>query len=197
MKNRLYIIAIAVTFIFGQCKDSSSNENGHDAGAHSEQADQGNESAKPASPRLASMAMVGSNHVHIDYSAPSVRGRIVWGGLVAYDQVWVTGAHKATNINFNKDLKIAGEVINAGKYAIFTIPGRESWTVIINKNWDQHLADDYDESEDVVRFTVKPESLHEPVEQLSYEVSSGENANGMISISWSKIRISFPVESME
>ena len=68
--------------------------------------------------------------------------------------------HDST-INFNNDSKIEGNLIPAGKYALFTIPGKEKWTVIINKNWDQHLADDYDQVEDVLRFDIEPELLDE------------------------------------
>jgi hypothetical protein len=64
--------------------------------------------AKPKSPRMAAMAMVGNNHVHIDYGSPSVRGRNIWNGLVAYDQVWATGAHRATTIDFSDDVIIDG-----------------------------------------------------------------------------------------
>ncbi len=148
------------------------------------------------SPRKAAMTNVGPAHIHIDYSAPSVRGRMIWGGLVAYDQVWVTGAHKATNINFPSDVKISDQVIPKGKYALFTIPGRDQWTIIINKNWNQHLADEYNGADDVLRFTVRPEELGETQEQLTYEVKAIEGNKGVISISWDKLKVSFNVETI-
>ena len=67
-------------------------------------ADTTKSATKPKSPRLSAMAMIGDNHVHIDYGSPSVRGRTIWNGLVAYNQVWATGAHKATWIEFSKDI---------------------------------------------------------------------------------------------
>jgi hypothetical protein len=169
----------------------------HSGDEHADHNASTSEQASVKSPRKAAMVNVGDNHVHIDYSAPSVRGRTVWGGLVAYDNVWVTGAHSATNINFGNDLKVNNTVIPAGKYALFTIPREGAWTVIINKNWDQHLADDYDQTEDVLRFDVEPEILNENVEQLNYSVESTGGNNGKISISWEKIRISFDIETME
>ena len=57
---------------------------------------------------------------------------------------------------FDHDLVMGDPEIQAGKYALFTIPGRKEWTAIINKNWEQHLTDDYDQKEDVLRFRVKP-----------------------------------------
>jgi hypothetical protein len=102
------------------------------------------------------MATIGGTTVHIEYSSPGVKERIVWGGLVAYDKVWVTGAHKATSVHFSKGVEINGRKIPAGKYAFFTIPGKEKWIVILNTRFDQHLADEYNEKEDVLRLEVSP-----------------------------------------
>ncbi len=140
--------------------------------------------------------MVDGNHVHIDYSSPSVRGRVIFGGLVAYNEVWSTGAHKATSIEFDKPVKISGREIEAGKYGFFTIPGESTWTVIINKNWDMHLADEYDPAEDVIRFEVEPESLDEVRESLEYNVESLGDGRGRISVAWDKTEISFGFENI-
>lgn len=124
---------------------------------------------------------------------PAVRGRIVWGGLVPYDQVWVTGAHMATNLQFDQALTIGGQSIPAGKYAFFTIPGKDEWTVILNKNWEQHLADKYDQKEDLVRVKVKPETVEQRQERLRYEINSLSENQGEIVVSWEKQRITLPV----
>ncbi|MFD2037670.1 DUF2911 domain-containing protein [Belliella marina] len=150
----------------------------HDHSAHSD-------TSNSKSPRTASMANIGSNHVHIDYSAPSVRGRHIFGGLVALDEVWVTGAHSATTISFSEDIMIDGNIIAKGKYALFTIPKEKSWTVILNSNFAQHLADDYDQSEDVLRVEVENIESIEPVEQLRFDVTSAGNENGELAFYWS------------
>ncbi len=136
---------------------------------------------------------IGNTNIKINYHSPGVRGRVIWGGLVPYDAVWVTGAHKATTLQVDKDFKIGGKTIPAGKYAIFTIPGIEDWTLIINKNWNQHLADDYSESEDVVRVKVKPKSTEEVTERLKYEIDQTGERSANIIISWEKISVSFEV----
>ena len=141
--------------------------------------------------------MIGNNHVHMEYSAPSVRERVIWGELVPYDTIWVTGAHMATSIEFNNDLMIQGNKIAAGKYALFTIPGEQEWTVIINKNWNQHQADNYSMADDVTRFTVTPEKLTGPAEQLTFEVNSAGGNKGTIMMQWEKLKISFEIESMK
>ena len=152
-------------------------------------------SQKSKSPRTSSMAMIGENHIHIDYSAPSMRGRQVFGGLVAYDEVWVTGAHKATNISFDKDVIIAGVPIKAGKYGVFTIPGVEKWTVIINKKWDMHLADDYQQTDDILRFETDVENLKENVEVLTFSVLNNDDNSAIISIAWSNVKVAFEVKN--
>jgi hypothetical protein len=151
--------------------------------------------AKTGSPHQTAMANIGETHVHIDYSAPSVRNRTIWNGLVAYDQVWVTGAHQATSINFSTDVIINGQRVPQGQYAFFTIPNKDEWTLILNKNYEQHLADEYDQGLDILRHKVKPETLEEPVEMLTYEVKPGTARNGAITMSWEKIRITLPVET--
>jgi len=144
----------------------------------------------PGSPKRTAMADVGSSHVHIEYSSPAVRGRIIWGGLVPFGQVWATGAHMATSINFSKDVTIGETAIPAGKYGFFTIPGEEEWILILNKNWDQHLADEYSAADDILRLNVRPESI-EHTERLRYDVISTGDQSGKITITWEKIRIGF------
>lgn len=135
---------------------------------------------------------IGEAHIMIFYSAPAVRGRVIWGGLVPYGEVWVTGAHKATTWEFNNNIEVNKTVIPAGKYAIFTIPGKEKWTFIINKKWDQHLADEYNPNEDVVRVEVVPQVMSTNQERLLYAITEEDNNKGILTISWEKIKISIP-----
>lgn len=201
----LYTTLVCAIFIFSftSCGNKSGKTEAETGEAtemeehmHEESAENEAPAKKPASPRKASMAMVDGNHVHIDYSSPSVRGRVVFGGLVAYNQVWVTGAHKATSIDFQKPVKINGQEIEAGKYGFFTIPGEDTWTVIINKNWDMHLADDYDQALDVLRIEVKPQILDQIRESLEYQVESLGDNRGRISVAWDKIKVSFEIENI-
>ncbi len=138
---------------------------------------------------------IGEANLKINYHSPGVKGRVIWGGLVPYDQVWVTGAHRATTLETDKNLTIGGKKLGAGKYALFTIPGKENWTVIINKNWEQHLADDYAQQEDVVRVQVTPQTLQSPQERLKYDIKGGPGNTGTIDISWADLLVSVPVKS--
>ena len=92
----------------------------------------------------------------------------------------MTGAHMATSVEFNHDVLIENKTIPAGKYALFTIPGKEEWIIIVNTNWQQHLTDNYDAIDDVVRVTIKPEIEERNQERLRYVIESegdkGENS---------------------
>ena len=193
--------AIVSIIAFSSCENKNGVETDSNEAAETEEHmhDETNAEAtekNPASPRKAVMAIVDGNNIHIDFSSPSARGRVIYGGLVAYNQVWVTGAHKATSIDFKKSVKINGQEIEAGKYGFFTIPGEETWTVIINKNWDMHLADDYDPALDVIRIELKPQTLDQVQETLEYYVESLGDDKGRISIAWDKTRVSIEFENL-
>ncbi|MFD2743769.1 MULTISPECIES: DUF2911 domain-containing protein [Sphingobacterium] len=143
------------------------------------------------SPKRVTMENVGNTHVHLTYRSPGVKDRIIWGGLVPYGQVWVTGAHTATSIMFTSDITIDGQIVPAGTYAIFTIPEREDWTFILNKNYEQHLADDYKQEEDVLRTTVRPQA-HSATPRLTYQIKSVNAQSGVIRLLWEKLEITVP-----
>lgn len=138
-------------------------------------------------------AQIGDTHITILYTAPAVRGRVIWGGLITYDEVWVTGAHKATSFEIDRDFRVGDKKVAAGKYAVFTIPGKDKWIFILNKNWDQHLADDYNQDEDVLRFEVTPRVLPSVQERLNYTVTELSEKEAILSISWEKVKINIPL----
>jgi hypothetical protein len=144
---------------------------------------------RPSPPRTVS-AQIDGSEVVIDYSSPGVKGRAIWGKLVPYDKIWRTGANEATTIMLENDMKIEGKTIPAGKYALFTIPGEKEWVVILNGEWDQWGAYNYDESKDIHRFTVTPMEQYESEERLKFEISE----EGKVSMKWEKVKIAFDIE---
>lgn len=137
------------------------------------------------------VGVINGDSIKITYHSPGVRNRIIWGGLVPFDEVWVTGAHNATLLEIGKPVMVGGQKISAGNYAIFSIPGKDEWTIILNRNWQQHLAWDYAEKDDVVRLKVKPiENKH--TERLQYFVDVVSNNTGRIAIAWEKLKVEFP-----
>lgn len=189
MKNLIVVFVLTISVL--SCKNQEQKKEEHN---HQETQTQQEDvpKKKPLSPHTSTMAMIGDTHIHIDYSSPGVRGRIIFGGLVGYDNVWQAGAHMATWIETNKDLIINGEVLPKGKYGFFTIPSKEDWTIMINKNWDQHGKDEYDEKDDVIRFKVTPSISDKITEHLEYKVNKISETEGSISLAWEKVTISFP-----
>ena len=139
-------------------------------------------------------AQIGDAHISIRYHAPAVRGRTIWGGLVPYNDVWVTGAHSATSFEINKDFSVNNTRIPAGKYAVFTIPGKEKWIIIINRNWDQHLADEYDVKDDIVRFEATPTMRDTVQERLKYTIAADGDRKAVMRIQWELMEVSMPFE---
>ena len=138
-----------------------------------------------------SMATIGKTHVHIEYSSPGVKNRIIWGGLVPDKQVWVAGAHHATSIAFNNDILLNNQRIEEGTYALFVIPDQKNWTVVLNRNYEQHLTDDYTEAEDVCRIVLPVDSVAF-TPRLTYKVQKIDSLNGSIIFSWEKRGITIP-----
>lgn len=192
-----YFYYIFLAFMVFSCKENKQNEPNDPTPVHSEHGttmeDAGDSTKKKSlSPHTSSMVMIGEAHIHIDYSSPGVRDRIIFGGLLPYNAVWQTGAHMATWIETNKDLEFYGQLLKAGKYGFFTIPGKDEWTIIFNSNWDQHGKDEYNETEDILRFKVTPEITDNFKEHLEYQITKTNNSEGNISLAWEKVNVSFP-----
>jgi len=115
-----------------------------------------------ASPSCTIKQRVGLTDVEVVYSRPGIKGRDIFGGIVPYGVVWRTGANSATKITFSTAVKLEGNDIPAGTYSLFTIPGTNEWTIIINKNANQWGSFQYDPKQDVVRFDVEPRPLLDP-----------------------------------
>ncbi len=121
------------------------------------------------SPRDTSRADIGSAKVWIDYGRPSKRDRPIFGGLVPYDRVWRTGANSATTLVTDKPLLIGKAEIPAGRYTVYTVPGKTEWQLIINKQTGQ-WGTEYDQSKDLVRIPMAVKTLTAPVEKFEITI---------------------------
>ncbi|MEH6304340.1 DUF2911 domain-containing protein [Olivibacter sp. CPCC 100613] len=140
------------------------------------------------SPHKSAVGKIGQATISIDYSSPSVKGRTIWGALVPYDKIWRAGANAATVFETDKDLTIDGKNLPAGRYSLFAIPGKTSWTMIFNSQTGQsgikqNGEANLDRSQDVLTISVQPIS-NPMMENLTYEV----NEQG-IALVWEKVRI--------
>ena len=129
--------------------------------------------------------------VTLEFGRPNVKSRAIWGGLVPYGEVWRTGANEATTISISKDVLVEGKELAAGTYGLFTIPGESEWVVIFNKVADQWGAMKYDEAEDALRVTVKPEAA-EFVESMDFEIDGSD-----VVLRWEKLAVPVTVSATE
>ena len=144
---------------------------------------------KPASPQATATGKIGAANVKIVYCQPSARGRKIMGGLVPYGEVWRTGANEATTFEIDKPVKIEGKDLAAGKYSLFTIPGENEWTIIINKDSKQWGAYKYKQEDDVLRVTVKPTKAAAPVETFNIAVGKDD-----VQLKWENTAVAFKVK---
>jgi len=136
---------------------------------------------------------VGVTDFSIDYSSPAVRGRKIWGGLVPFDQLWRTGANAATKLTASRDFTFGDKAVPAGNYALLSIPGGSSWTVILNTNSAMAGTNGYDEKNDVARVIVKPESSG-PRERLTFLFSDTTDDASRLDLEWAGLRVSVPIK---
>ena len=149
-----------------------------------------------ASPAASVMQTFGSTKVQIDYHCPGVKGRTIWGNIVPYDSVWRTGANEATTISFSTDVALGGQKVKSGKYALFTIPGKDNtWTIIINSDADQWGAYSYNKSKDVIRFTTKAEMADMIKERLAFTIDAVNDSTGHVTLRWEKVKVGFDVQA--
>lgn len=138
--------------------------------------------------------VVGLTEISVEYSSPAVKGRKVWGGLVPFGELWRTGANQATKITFGKDVSIDGKTVPAGTYALFSIPTKDSWTIILNKNPNQGGTGSYKQDLDQLRFSVKPVAA--PLrERLTFLFSDTTDAGTSLDLEWERLRVVLPIKA--
>lgn len=137
---------------------------------------------------------VGLTDVTIEYSRPSMKGRDIYGGLVPFGAVWRTGANQPTKLTFSEDVTLGGENVPAGTYALYTIPGEQEWTIIVYNSTELWGSFGYDQSNDLVRFQVKPQPLSHKVETFTIGLDELRNDSATLYLDWEKTRVAFSLE---
>lgn len=142
-----------------------------------------------ASPTCTLKQRVGLTDVELVYSRPSVKDRAIFGAMVPYGKVWRTGANQATKVTFSTDVKLNGKDVPAGTYALMTIPGKDEWTVIVNKGPEGWSPYKYDEKQDLVRFTVKPISMPWSMETFTIDLNEIRDESAKLTMIWDKTKV--------
>jgi hypothetical protein len=131
--------------------------------------------------------------IEISYSRPSTRGRVIFGNVVPYGSVWRTGANAATKLKFGEDVNIGGKDVKAGEYAIYTIPGKEEWEVILNKGTGNWGAYGYDTANDIARFKVKSRAAEKTVHTFTMNIGNITYTSCNLELAWEKTKLVIPI----
>ena len=126
----------------------------------------------------------GLGKITLIYSRPNVKGRIIFGATEPYDKVWRTGANAATVIKFSDDVSMNGHLVPAGEYSLFSIPGRDKWVIILSKKPNQWGAYSYQQSDDYLRFDVKPETLPAKIETFTMQFTDVYPLSADLQLMW-------------
>jgi hypothetical protein len=132
--------------------------------------------------------------VKVTYSRPARNNRDLFGGLVPYGKVWRTGANEATEIQLYQDATIGGKQVKKGTYALFTIPEKDNWTIILNSDLDYWGAYSYNEKNDVIRVTAKPEPLKKEADNFTIQFSGEGKNKAVMSLAWGNTLVQVPFE---
>ncbi|MEO7765922.1 MAG: DUF2911 domain-containing protein [Ferruginibacter sp.] len=137
----------------------------------------------------------GLSFIELSYSRPNIKGRNVMGDLVPFGKVWRTGANQATTLTFGDDVTIGDKKIAAGKYGLVSIPGKDSWTLIITKQLDITSPAAYKEENDVVRVNLKPVTLNDKVETFTIQFANVKASSCDLNLIWDKTGITLPIST--
>lgn len=136
---------------------------------------------------------IGLTDIAINYHSPLAKGRLIWGEVVPFGEVWRAGANENTTISFSTDVKIEGNTLPAGTYGLHMIPRKDKWTIIFSKNYESWGSYFYTESEDALRIEVTPESA--PMQEwLSYRFTDIKTSSAKVQLNWEKIGVAFLIQ---
>jgi len=150
----------------------------------------------PASPDASFTQQLGNVNLTVSYSRPLAKGRKIFGGLVPFDSLWRTGASESTIVRFSGDVTINNNNLSAGKYALFTIPGVNEWTIIINADTTLHGDFGYESTKDVLRFKVKPEKSEHFYEAFTIDINDiKRTGDAFLALSWENTVVKIPINN--
>jgi hypothetical protein len=148
-----------------------------------------------ASPDNQFTQQIGFTDVTVKYSRPSARGRQIFGGLVPFGEIWRTGAHDATTIQFSDSVLVSGNKVPAGTYTLFTVPSPQNWTVIINKATEMHGTSDYEREKDHVRFYAAAEKANRFYETFTIEVNDLDKEEASLYLIWENTQVKLNIRT--
>lgn len=149
--------------------------------------------AQRLSPPDSSQVEIAGRQLKVVYGSPSVRGRLIFGGLIPWNEVWRTGANEATSFSSEANLRIGDAEVPAGSYTLYTIPTPDEWTLIINRQTGQ-WGTEYHSDMDLARVTMSVDELPETVERFRIAIEALETTDGELVMEWATTRATVPIE---
>lgn len=172
MKSTLFIAIAMMATLFSAAQD-------------------GNQKPPASPPASAKQTLKGGTHVTINYGQPSVKGRTIGKDLEPMQgKIWRAGANAATVFEVDKDVKVQGGELPAGKYAFFLIDNGAEWTIIFNREHNQWGAYDYKPDQDILRVKAKASKPEQFSEKLTYNIA----ADGQVTIQWGDKEVKFKID---
>jgi len=153
---------------------------------------QRDKSKRPSPPDSVKQTLKNGTTISINYSQPSLKGRTIGKDVEPMNgQVWRAGANEATIFEVSKDVKVEGQALPAGKYALYMLPEENEWTIIFNKNWSQY-GTKYEENkdQDILHVKVKPGKTDNSAEKLTYKIDE----KGKVNLLWGNLVVKFEVK---
>ena len=147
-----------------------------------------------ASPSCKTEQVVGLTTVSLDYSRPSLKGRIPFVDVESFGNIWRTGANRSTKITFSDDVKLEGNSVPAGTYALYSIPDPTDWTIMLYK--DLTLGGNvskYDRSKEQVRFKVRGYKRSSSVESFTIDIGDLKDNGATIALKWGNYYVPFKI----
>ena len=136
---------------------------------------------------------IGFTEIGIEYSRPNINGRTIFGTMLPYGSVWRTGANANTKIELSEDVFFGNKRVKKGKYALYTIPELDQWTIILNADTTLWGHYGYKDSLDVVRFKVSPLRNSHFVESFSISFQNLSQKGGMLVLEWDTLKVPIPI----
>jgi hypothetical protein len=150
---------------------------------------------KSASPEATATYQKDDLKIEVDYCRPAKKGRVVFGELEPYGKIWRTGANEATEIELSKPVLFGGKTLQAGTYTLFTIPQKDTWTVILNSALDQWGAFSYEEGKDVLRVQVQADSTTDVTEMFTIDFVEVNNSTVHMRLMWDHTKVAVPIQT--
>ena len=147
-----------------------------------------------ASPKATTGQTIGITKVQVTYFRPAVKEREIWGKMVPHNTIWRAGANNNTVIKFSTDVQIEGQDLPAGVYGLHLIPSEEEATLILSNNHTAWGSFSYNEAEDALRVTIKPENIDHHVEHLTFAFGDLKNDAATCALQWGKRQFPFEIK---